>query len=186
MDADGDMDAMQSDEPNPHLGPVASDRNGAASIRPSKSFRAEFREVVVLKDLQGLSYREIAEITAVPIGTVMSRLSRGAAALDRQAYRPERGKVSPMECNQLRELITAYADGELDPQQRVEAERHLGQCPQCSQALKNISTLKTALRADALLFNVPGALRKKLETIVNKAADPPADTKPKPSRPRFG
>ena len=42
---------------------------------------AEFREVVVLKDLQGLSYREIAEIVAVPIGTVMSRLSRGRQRL---------------------------------------------------------------------------------------------------------
>ena len=33
----------------------------------------EFREAVVLKDLQGMSYREIAEIASVPIGTVMSR-----------------------------------------------------------------------------------------------------------------
>jgi RNA polymerase sigma factor (sigma-70 family) len=35
-----------------------------------------FREAVILRDLHGLSYREIAERTKVPIGTVMSRLAR--------------------------------------------------------------------------------------------------------------
>ena len=36
-----------------------------------------YRETLVLRDVQGLSYREIAEVTGVPIGTVMSRLARG-------------------------------------------------------------------------------------------------------------
>lgn len=39
------------------------------------------REVVVLRDLQGMSYREIAEILRCPIGTVMSRLGRAHAQL---------------------------------------------------------------------------------------------------------
>jgi RNA polymerase sigma-70 factor (ECF subfamily) len=36
----------------------------------------EFREPLVLRDIQGLEYREIAQVTAVPVGTVMSRLAR--------------------------------------------------------------------------------------------------------------
>lgn len=43
----------------------------------------QIREVVVLRDLQGLSYREIAAVAAVPIGTVMSRLARGRQQLIR-------------------------------------------------------------------------------------------------------
>lgn len=42
---------------------------------------APFRETLVLRDLQGLDYREIAEVTAVPIGTVMSRLARARGRL---------------------------------------------------------------------------------------------------------
>jgi RNA polymerase sigma factor (sigma-70 family) len=37
----------------------------------------QFRETIVLRELEGLSYREISEVTGAPIGTVMSRLSRG-------------------------------------------------------------------------------------------------------------
>ena len=40
-----------------------------------------FREVVVLRDLQGFSYKEIASIVDVPLGTVMSRLTRGRSRL---------------------------------------------------------------------------------------------------------
>ena len=43
----------------------------------------EFRETIVLRDIHGLDYREIAEVVAAPIGTVMSRLSRGRALLQK-------------------------------------------------------------------------------------------------------
>ena len=42
---------------------------------------ARFREVVLLADVEEFSYREIAEILGVPVGTVMSRLSRGRKLL---------------------------------------------------------------------------------------------------------
>jgi RNA polymerase sigma-70 factor (ECF subfamily) len=41
----------------------------------------EFRETLVLRDVEGLDYRTIAEVTGVPIGTVMSRLARARRRL---------------------------------------------------------------------------------------------------------
>jgi len=55
----------------------------------------QFRMAVYLADVEGFRYAEIAEIMGTPIGTVMSRLHRGRAALQRAlfAYAQERGLV---------------------------------------------------------------------------------------------
>ena len=41
----------------------------------------QFREALILREIQGLDYREIAQVTDVPIGTVMSRLARARRRL---------------------------------------------------------------------------------------------------------
>lgn len=53
---------------------------------------APFREVVVLRDMEGLSYKEIATVIDAPIGTVMSRLARARAELRRLLARSQCGK----------------------------------------------------------------------------------------------
>jgi RNA polymerase sigma factor (sigma-70 family) len=49
--------------------------------RAVESLPVDFREVIALRELEGLSYKEIAAIVGVPIGTVMSRISRARERL---------------------------------------------------------------------------------------------------------
>ncbi|HSB63839.1 MAG TPA: sigma-70 family RNA polymerase sigma factor [Thermoanaerobaculia bacterium] len=53
----------------------------------------EFREVIVLRELEDLSYREIAEVAGVPVGTVMSRLARARRRLQTALARPKATEV---------------------------------------------------------------------------------------------
>jgi RNA polymerase sigma-70 factor, ECF subfamily len=59
------------------------------------SLPEQFRVAVLLADVEGFSYKEIADITGVPIGTVMSRLHRGRKALEKRLWDvvKERGLV---------------------------------------------------------------------------------------------
>ena len=49
--------------------------------RAMRSLPDRFHHLLVLRELEGLSYRELSEVTGIPMGTVMSRLSRAREAL---------------------------------------------------------------------------------------------------------
>ena len=69
-----------SDEPDPEAA-LAGLQDRRALNRLVGALPPEFREVLILRELEDLPYKEIAEIVGVPIGTVMSRLSRGRRLL---------------------------------------------------------------------------------------------------------
>ena len=82
-----DAAAQVANHPDPGPTPEEQLQQKDAVRRVREAIEAipePFRESVVLRDLEELSYAEIAEVTGVPIGTVMSRLARGRAMLAKE------------------------------------------------------------------------------------------------------
>ena len=76
-------------DPNPTPEEAAQRQDDVVRVRGAiEAIPEPFREAVVLRDLEDLTYAEIAEVTGVPIGTVMSRLARGRAMLARELLPP--------------------------------------------------------------------------------------------------
>ena len=94
---DENLFSPDSKVPNPEDVVVQND-NGAMMRKALEKLPPNFREVLVLRELEEMSYREIAEITGMPAGTVMSSLSRA------------RGR--------LRQILTSLMNGDSVPSSR--------------------------------------------------------------------
>lgn len=86
---DEELHAIDSDDPPPTMGAVAADPEAILSRmedarllqRALEDLAPNFREALVLREIEDLSYKEMAAVLEVPIGTVMSRLARARRLL---------------------------------------------------------------------------------------------------------
>jgi RNA polymerase sigma-70 factor (ECF subfamily) len=98
--ARGTRDATEFDEEIHGVAEVTPESLAIAGANSERVARAldglpeKFKEVLVLRELEGCSYKEIAEVTGIPIGTVMSSLSRARRRLE-QALGAEERKEAP-------------------------------------------------------------------------------------------
>ncbi|HJP68289.1 MAG TPA: sigma-70 family RNA polymerase sigma factor [Sphingomicrobium sp.] len=82
-DGAAELSRMADPGPTPHEEVERTET--IAKVRSAvEAIPEPFREAVVLRDLEELSYAEIAEVTGAPVGTVMSRLARGRAMLAKE------------------------------------------------------------------------------------------------------
>ena len=86
-----DPPLWQEPQPSPE-GELLRERDDDAMRHLIAALPAQFREAIVLREINDLTYREIADVLGVPVGTVMSRLARGREML-RERWTLEQGSA---------------------------------------------------------------------------------------------
>ncbi|MGH7249247.1 MAG: anti-sigma factor family protein, partial [Pseudomonadota bacterium] len=75
-----------------------------------------------------------------------------------------------MSCDEIRELLSAYIDGELDAARSLEVERHLEGCAACEAVSARLRDLGEAVRTHAPYYRAPASLRSRLRASVGVPA----------------
>lgn len=114
-----------------------------------------YREVLVLRDVEGLSATEVAEVMDLTVEAVKSRLHRARVAVRERVAphlspAPEAGAEPAAGCRDVVELFSRRLEDEVDPAACAELEAHLERCPACRGRCESLrSTLTLCRRAGA-------------------------------------
>lgn len=104
-----------------------------ASLEPTD------REVVVLRDLEGMSLDEVARVVGLELAAAKSRLHRARLRLVAALRSIEEGvvaeehEVGGMRCRDVLAVLSEYVDGDLGPTDRARVESHLRGCAVCER-----------------------------------------------------
>src|SRR5437763_11290005 len=125
---------------------------------------AQYRIVLVLRDMEGLTDDEVAEITGLRPGTVRVRLHRARLFVRKElmsAWKPRYLKTAtpvisseelprPARCKEMFAELSNYVDDQLDDSLCEELEKHIGSCEPCKVFLATLeATIEQCRKAPA-------------------------------------
>ncbi len=132
-----------------------------------------YREVLVLRDVEGLSAPEVAEVLGISVEAVKSRLHRARIAV--------RSRVAPAlgigvdepgtSCPDVVSLLSQHMEGEISSGVCAQMEQHLAGCPRCRNAcdsLRDMLALCKATPTPKLPGEVQDSVRRAIQAFVAK------------------
>jgi RNA polymerase sigma-70 factor (ECF subfamily) len=146
----GRSPALALPDPGPPLDEALAGREVEQAVEQAiRALRPAYREVLLLRDVEGLTAPEVAEILGLRVEAVKSRLHRARAAV-REHLRPllEQG-VPPPEpgCPDIAAALSRHLEGEISPAACADLEAHVAACPRCGPACEALRRALGVCRA---------------------------------------
>lgn len=157
--------------PDPGLAPdeaLAAQQVQMALNTALAALPVEHREVVLLRDGEGLTATEVASVLGVSVDAVKSRLHRARLAL-RDSLKPVFGEAfapKPAACPDILTTYSRYLEGEIGPDLCRQMEQHLSACSHCTAAC---DSLKRTLAICST--SPPTAVPRPVQAAVRAALD---------------
>lgn len=148
---------------------------GAALETAIGELDPRYREVLLLRDVEGLSAAEVAEVTGLGVPAVKTRLHRARARV-RERLAPLLEPPAPPAragtCPDVVELLSRHLEGEIDRERCEEMERHVAACPACAAACGSLRRT-LSLCASAPEGEVPMELQRSVRLAIREALASP-------------
>lgn len=142
---------------------------GAALSTAINGLHPEQREALVLRDVEGLSAEDAADVAGVEVGALKSRLHRARMQLRTELVTLlGENELGPAPCPELAAELSAYAAAEIDQAACVHIEEHLARCPRCAgacDALRRTVSLCRRLPAGDVPAIVRAAVRRAIHEV---------------------
>ena len=134
----------------------------------------EAREVVILRDLEGLTAPEVAQVTGLSVAAVKSRLHRARQSLRTQLLAVvggDEGAPAQPNCPDVLTMLSKKLEDEISPDMCAEMERHVDGCPHCKglcDSLKRTLALCKSAPSPLVPRHVQESLRKAVQAALGE------------------
>jgi RNA polymerase sigma-70 factor, ECF subfamily len=137
-----------------------------------RTLTPEYREALVLRDIEGLSAEEAAVVVGIEVGALKSRLHRARMALKQQLAAVLDDNAGELACADLARELAEYAESDIDKGTCAIIEEHLDRCPQCANACESLRRTVSMCLANPE-SEVPGPVKAAVRQALRLAAAPP-------------
>lgn len=131
----------------------------------------DYREALVLRDVEGMSAEEAAEVVGIEVGALKSRLHRARVQLKQSLAAVLEDQSTDLGCPELQQELSAYAASEIDQAACARIEQHLAGCSHCTaacDALKRTVSMCRAIPGGDVPAPVKAAVRAALTRAMSQ------------------